>query len=141
MREDFFTLEPLDLVEDDFLTLELRDLFELDFTLDEDLDFEMLPLLLEEDERFTLEDLLPLFEPELLDTEPDDLFEDPFDLTLTLRLEPLRELLLVTPDDLVDRTLLELLVLLTLPLVRFVKPELPDLLILNEERLDLRSYF
>jgi hypothetical protein len=126
------------------------------FTVDELLLFDDLEDLLTEPEfellpdLFTLEDLL-LFDPDERETDPEDLFpeldrftfpelllllDELLDLTLTLG----SELLLETPEDLVERILLELLVLLTLLLVRLVKPELPPLLILDE-RDDLRSYF
>lgn len=166
-----FLLDELDLREllDDFFTFELLDLLEADLTLDvEDRDLETLPLRFEDDdERFTFEELLLLeefedlftdpdlevlpdfltpedpllFEPEDRETEPEDLLlEDPVERTLTLLPELFPVFLLVTPDELVVRTLLELLVLFTLLRPLFVTVD-EELLLFNEERFVLRSYF
>jgi len=107
-------------------------------------------------ERLTFEELLRL-EPEDLETEPEDLFpeferftlpdlllplllDEPLDLTLTLRSELPLEVLLDTPEDLVDLTLVELLVLFTLLRPLLVSEE-EDLRLFKEERFVLRSYF
>jgi len=95
------------------LRLELEDLFT-------ELDLELPELV-----RVTFEDLV-LFDPELLDTDPDERLLDELDFTLVLELEDLDELRLVTPVEREVLTLVEELLVLETLLLALLETEDPD---------------
>ncbi len=149
-------LDLLEFPEDRFTFEELLDLLPEDLTREEDLDLETFPLLLDEEEdRLTPELLLEdpedlltldplfLFDPELRDTEPDDLLPELLDLIFPDRplfvVDPL-ERTLELPDLPLFVTLDDLPLLLTLDELR-VLFTLPELLLDMEEDPDLRFVY